>query len=214
MKEYWEWKWQAQTRLTIKKNGEKKGQSAKFQKKEYNAPLKYKSKASDQVNKKVKLAYHVDRNDRRKFYNKPINTVTEEKTVNAEVEIFDNGTEEQFLIFKRNIMQTIAGMNLEPADEAYGAEHLYSLVRKALRYNALEEWLEICANRAKKNHANFHLDLWELTEQQINKDTIRQKKRYLEKTQKPGKLTSKEWRQEQEEWGQEKRKVRKVLQPM
>ena len=50
--------------------------------------------------KKVKLDYHVKIGDKGHFYNEAVPTLTKEKTATAEVEIFDNGTEGQFLVFK------------------------------------------------------------------------------------------------------------------
>ena len=53
----------SKTKGDHKKSGNKKSQSAKFAKKEYNAPLKYKSQVEKSKNKKVKLTYHVGKAD-------------------------------------------------------------------------------------------------------------------------------------------------------
>ena len=176
-----------------KNDGKRKGQSAKFQKKEYNAPLKYVSEGSKRETKKVKLDYYVAIGDKTHFYNEAVLTVTEEKTAAAEVELFDDGTEGQFLVFKRNLTQTIEEVNLEPSDDSYGAKHLYSLTRKAVRGHALDTWLNISRDQSVKSYGNFKEDLWKLTNRIIDDDATRQQKKYLEKTKKPRKMTSKQW---------------------
>ena len=89
-----------------KKSGNKKGQRAKFEKKiEYNAPLKYKTEAESGKKKLIKLTYHVDAQGQ--IYNAAIANVTESKTVKINVKNFDDGSEKEFLIFKRNFEQTI-----------------------------------------------------------------------------------------------------------
>ena len=96
----------SKTKGDHKKRGNKKGKSAKFTKKEYNAPLKYKSK----------------------------------------------------------VEQTIQDDELEPVNEGHGAKHLYTLVRKALSGNVLDEWIDISSTRATKSYGNFQVDLWRLTD--------------------------------------------------
>ena len=127
-----------------KQNGKKKGQSAKFDKKiEYNAPLKYKTEAEGGKKKVIKLTYHVDTQGQ--IYNAAIANVTECKTVKVNVETFDDGSEEEFLIFKRNFEQTIEDWKMTPQDDAHGAKHLYTALRKSLSGNVLDEWLDIMA---------------------------------------------------------------------
>ena len=183
----------SKTKGDHKKGGNKKGKSAKFTKKEYNAPLKYKSEVHKAKNKKVKLTYHVGLADATQFFNLPVAGSTEEKKVSIEIESFDDGTEEQFLMFKRNLEQTIQDNELEPVDDGHGAKHLYTLVQKALSGNVLDKWNDISSARATKSYVNFQVDLWKLTDKQIDDDLVRQQKRYLENTKKPRKMTSKEW---------------------
>ena len=57
-------------------------------------------------------------------------------------------------------------------------------MRKALRGHVLDKWLEISVDRVVKNHESFQLDLWELTDWQIDDNATCQQKRYLEKTKK------------------------------
>ena len=144
-------------------------------------------------NKKVKLTYHVGKADATQFFNLPVAVSTDEKKISIEIESFDNGTEEQLLMFKRNLEQTIQDNELKPADDGHGAKHLYTLVRKALSGNVLDEWIDISTSRTTKNYANFKIYLWKLTDKQIDDDSVRQQKRYLENTKKPRKMTSKEW---------------------
>ena len=166
----------SKTKGDHKKGGNKKGKSAKFTKKEYNAPLKYKSEVDKTKNKKVKLTYHVGRADATQFFNLPVTETTEEKKISIEVESFDDGTKEQFLMFKRNLEQTIQDNELEPVDEGHGAKHLYTLVRKALSGNVLDEWIDISSTRATKSYRNFQVDLWRLTDKQLDDDSVRQQK--------------------------------------
>ncbi len=165
----------------------------RFPKKEYNAPLKYKSQVDKTKNKKVKLTYHVGQADPTQFFNLPVAGSTEEKKVSIEVETFNDGTEEEFLMFKRNLEQTFQDNEIVPAADGHGAKHLYTLVRKSLSGNVLDEWIDISTARATKDYANFQLDLWRLTDKQIDDDSVRKQKRYLENTKKPRKMTSKEW---------------------
>ena len=183
----------SKTKGDHKKGGNKKSQSAKFARKEYNAPLKYKSEIDKAKNKKVKLTYHVGKADSSQFFNLLVAGTTEEKKISLEVETFDDGTEEQFLMFKRNLEQMFQDNKLVPTADGHGAKHLYTLVRKALSGNVLDEWSDILTVRATKSYANFKIDLWKLTDKQIDDDLVRQQKRYLENTKKPRKMTSKEW---------------------
>ena len=79
------------------------------------------------------------------------------------------------------MIQTIKEVKIETFGNAYGAKHLYSLVRKALRGHALDDWLGISVDQVVKNYENFQSDLWKLTDQQIDDDATHQQKRYLEK---------------------------------
>ena len=145
----------SKTKGDHKKGGNKKGKSAKFTKKEYNAPLKYKSEVDKAKNKKVKLTYHVGKADATQFFNLPVAGTTEERKISIKIELFDNGTEEQFLMFKRNLEHTIQDNELEPVDEGHSAKHLYTLVRKALSGNVLDKWNDISSTRATKSYGNF-----------------------------------------------------------
>ena len=131
--------------------------------------------------------------DQTKFFNLPVAGTTDEKKISVEVETFDDGTEEEFLLFKGNLEQTFQDNELVSATDGHGAKNLYTLVQKALSGNVLDEWIDISTARETKNYANFKLDLWKLTNKQIDDDLVRQKKRYLENTKKPRKMTSKEW---------------------
>ena len=144
-------------------------------------------------NKKVKLTYHVGRADATQFFNLPVAGSTDGKKISIEIESFDDGTEEQFLMFKHNLEQTIQDNELVPADDGHGAKHLYTLVCKALSGNVLDKWIDFSTSRATKNYTNFKVDLWKLTDKQIDHNSVRQQKRYLENTKKPRKMTSKEW---------------------
>ena len=72
------------------------------------------------------------------------------KKATIEVETFDDGTEEQFLIFKRNLLQTVSDNDLEPSNVGHGAKHLYKLMRLALSGNVLDKWINISSARAIK----------------------------------------------------------------
>ena len=144
-------------------------------------------------NKKVKLTYHVGKANATQFFNLPVTGSTDQKKISIEIESFDDGTEEQFLMFTRNLEQTLQDNELEPADNGHGAKHLYTLVRKALSGNVLDKWIDISTSRATKDYANFKVDLWKLIDKQIEDDLVRQQKRYLENTKKPRKMTRKEW---------------------
>ena len=175
-----------------KQGGKKKGQSAKFEKRiEYNAPLKYKTEAESGKKKVMKLTYHVDAQGQ--IYNAAIENVTESKTVKVNVETFDDGSEEEFLIFKRNFEQTIEDWEMTPQDDAHGAKHLYTALRKSLSGNVLDEWLDTMAARVTLDYNGFKEDLWALTERQIDEDSYREQSKYLESTKKPRSMKSKEW---------------------
>ena len=79
----------SKTKGDHKKSGNKKGQGAKFTKKEYNAPLKYKSQVDKTKNKKVKLTYHVGKADATQFFNLPVAGSTDGKKISIEIESFD-----------------------------------------------------------------------------------------------------------------------------
>ena len=175
-----------------KQSGKKKGQSAKFEKRiKYNAPLKYKSEAGSGKKKLIKLTYHVDVNGQ--IFNTTRNNVTSSMTVKINVETFDNRSEEEFLLFKRDFEQTVEEWELTPQDPAHGAKHLYAALRKSLCGNVLDEWMDIMENTTTQNYRNFLTDLWALTEHQIDADATRKQKKYIERTKKPRLMKSKEW---------------------
>ena len=119
-----------------KQSGKKKGQRAIFDKTiEYNDPLKYKSEAESGKKKVVKLTYHVDANGQ--IFNTARNNVTSSTTVKINVETFEGGSEEEFLIFKRNFEQTVKDWELTPQDPAHSAKHLYTALCKSLSGNIL-----------------------------------------------------------------------------
>ena len=88
------------------------------------------------------------------------------------VETFNDGSEEEFLIFKRNFEQTIKDWEMTPQDNVHGPKHLYTALRKSLSGNVLDEWLDILAARATQNYDRFKEDLWALTEHQIDEDSF------------------------------------------
>ena len=133
------------------------------------------------------------RADATQFFNLPVAGTTEEKKISIEIESFDDGTEEQFLMFKQNLEQTIQDNGSEPMDDGNGAKYFYTLVRKALSGNVLDKWIDISTKRTINSYVNFKIDLWKLTDKQIDDDSVMQQKRYLENTKKPRKMTSKEW---------------------
>ena len=119
--------------------------------------------------------------------------VIKSRTVKINVETFEDGSEEEFLIFERNSKQTIEDWEMTPQNDAYGAKHLYTALRKSLSGNMLDEWLDITASRGMQAYNWFKEDLWALTECQINKDYFCKQKKYLESTKKPRVMKSKEW---------------------
>ena len=101
-----------------KQSGKKKGQSTKFEKKiEYNTPLKYKSEAESGKKKMIKLTYQMDSNEQ--IFNTARTNVTKKVTAKISVETFDDGSEEEFLIFKRNFEQMVKDWELKPQDPAH-----------------------------------------------------------------------------------------------
>ena len=74
--------------------------------------------------------------------------VTEKVTAKISVETFNDGSEEEFLIFKRNFEQTVKDWELKPQDPAYGAKHLCTALRKSLSGNVLDEWLDITPTKS------------------------------------------------------------------
>ena len=124
-------------------------------------------------NKKVKLTYHVGKADATQFFNLPVSGSTDKKKISIEIELFDDETEEQFLMFKCNLEQTIQDNELKPAEDGNGAKHLYTLVRKVLSGDVLDKWIDISTSRATKDYYNFKVDLWKLTDKQIDDDLVR-----------------------------------------
>ena len=94
---------------------------------------------------------------------------------------FDDGTEEEFLIFKLDFLKSAEDNELTPSTGTHGAKHLYTLLRRALNGNVEDEWIDIIENRAQ-TYVNFKQDVWTLTNLQIDEDAIRQQKKYLEMT--------------------------------
>ena len=80
------------------------------------------------------------------------------------METFDDGTEEEFLLFKQNLEQTFQDNELVPTTNGHSTKHLYMLVWKALSGNVLDEWIDISATQTMKNYTSFKLDLWLLTD--------------------------------------------------
>ena len=104
---------------------------------EIKAPLKFKIEAKDSKRRKVKVTFHKQKAD-----GKIVNTSnadTEEKSISVVVDTFDDGSEEVFLIFKRYFVQMIDDQELIPSTDASGAKHLYTLMKRALNGNVLEE---------------------------------------------------------------------------
>ena len=153
------------------KGAKSKGTNAKFRKIEYNAPLKYKVNAEEAARRKVKLTYLVDTSGR--FHNATGNDI-KEKTVSVIVDTFDDGTEEEFLIFKRSFEEGCQDLDIEPEQGTHGAKHLYTLMKKALKGSTRGEWLDIVGATNSMTFAQFQKDLWKLIEQQIDDDSIRQ----------------------------------------
>ena len=172
------------------KGAKSKSTNAKFKKIEYNTPLKYRVNAEEPTRRKVKLTYFVHTNGQ--IYNTN-GTGISEKTVSVTVDTFDDGTEEEFLIFKRSFEEVCRDLDLEPEQGTHGAKHLYTLMKKALKGSTRDEWLDIANTTNNMTFAQFQKDLWKLTEQQIDDDSIRQQKNYLENTKKPRFMSSREW---------------------
>ena len=104
------------------------GQGVTKHKVEINAPLKYKVEANDPKRRKVKVTLHKLADGR------IVNAATtnaKEKTINVVIDTFDDGSEGEFLIFKRTFLQTIDDQKIEPATENSGAKRLYTLMKKA-----------------------------------------------------------------------------------
>ena len=119
----------------------------------------------------IKLTYHVDVNGQ--IFNTTRNKVTSSTTVKINPEKFDDGSEEEFLIFKRNFEQIVEEWELTPQDPAHGARHLYAALRKSLSGNILDERMDIMENTTTLNYRNFLTDLWALIERQTDADAAR-----------------------------------------
>ena len=113
--------------------------------------------------------------------------------VKIRVEAFDNGKEEEFLIFKQNFEQTAKDWDLNPAQDNHGARDLYTPIQQFLSSNILDKWLDIMSARGTQNYQWFQEDLWNLTKRKANEDSGRKQKKYLENTDKSWSMKSKEW---------------------